>query len=262
MNHLRRALRYLDRIFFGSQLVEFRGYSLLKKQRQNFDNSFQRSLKINYEYKFNELAELCDKYGTDKGSNLEYKKDDTWPSHTYTDYYHKVFSKNRQVYRSIFECGIGTNNSDIKGYFKLEGTPGASLRVWRDYFPNAVIYGADIDPRCLVQEDRISSNVLDQTNPESIRNYFESIDCAGFDLMIDDGLHEFYAGKILFENAFQYLKTGGMYIIEDVVLEDLESYRQYFSGSENLVHFISMQRDRSGLKSIAHNSLVVIEKID
>ena len=80
--------------------------------------------------------------------------------------------------------------------------------------------------------------------------------------MIDDGLHEFHAGKILFENAIQYLKPGGIYIIEDVVLEDLMNYRAFFSNSNHLVRYVSMQRDKTGLKSIAHNSLVVIEKRD
>jgi hypothetical protein len=262
MLHIKKALRYLDKQFFDSYLVEKRGYFLLRKQRNKFYNTFTRSLKIKYESKDNILAELCDKYGTDKGSNREYNSTDAWPSHTYTDYYYMIFNKNREKYRNVFECGIGTNNSDVKGYFKLDGVPGASLKVWRDYFPNAMIYGADIDPTCLVQENRIFSQVMDQTNPKSIHNYFDSIVCPSFDLMIDDGLHEFSAGKILFENSSTYLKPGGIYVIEDVVLEDLQSYRDFFSGSKHLVHFISMQREQSGLRSIAHNSLVVIEKKD
>jgi hypothetical protein len=262
MVQFKKALRYLDKKFFGSYFVELRGYSLLLKQRQEFDSSFHRSIRINYDYRHNDLAALCDKYGTDKGSNREYNPSDEWPSHTYTDYYHEVFGKNRFEYKNIFECGIGTNNSDVKGYFKLQGTPGASLRVWRDFFPNAMIFGADIDPRVLVHENRITSQVMDQLDPYSILEYFKSMGFPSFDLMIDDGLHEFYAGKILYENAIQYLKPGGVYIIEDVVLDDLLSYRSFFSNSKHLVQYVSMQRTKIGLKSIAHNSLVVIEKRD
>ena len=255
----KNILRFLDKKFFRSYLVEKRGAQLLEKQRLNFDNSFKRSIRINYESKYNELAELCDKYKTDKGSNREYDANAAWPSHTYTDYYDIILSKNRDRYGYIFECGIGSNNSDVRGHFKLEGAPGASLRVWRDYFPNAMIYGADIDPRCLVNEHRIYSQVMDQTDSKSIDNYFDAIGNPFFDLMIDDGLHEFFAGKTLYENASKHLKPGGLYIIEDVVLEDLQSYQYFFASSKHLVHFISMQRDQSGLKSIAHNSVIVIE---
>ena len=262
MSLVKTLLKFLDRKFFNCFFVELRGYQLLKRQRLNFDNSFQRSMRINYLIKENDLAELCDKYGTDKGSNQKYNPNDTWPSHTYTDFYNDVFSKNRLDVKNVFECGIGTNNSDVKGFFKLGGKPGASLRVWKEYFPNAFVYGADIDSRCLVQEERIISHVMDQTDALSIQDYFKYVKCEEFDVMLDDGLHEFSAGRILFENAFPYLKLGGLYIIEDVVLQDLESYRDYFMDSINYVRFISLQRDKSGLKSIAHNSIIVIEKRD
>lgn len=39
--------------------------------------------------------------------------------------------------------------------------PGASLRVWRDFFPNAVIYGWDIDPSAMVyDEERIKYGMM------------------------------------------------------------------------------------------------------
>jgi hypothetical protein len=262
MKFAKKVFRYMDKKFFKSYFVELRGYQLLKKQRFDFDSTFQRSLRINYVYKENKLAELCDRFGTDKGSNLKYNSKAAWPSHTYTDYYHDIFNENRFNVKNIFECGIGSNNSDVKGHFKLESEPGASLKVWREYFPNAVVYGADIDSRCLVQDDRIISMVMDQTEPDSIREYFDQVGSEEFDIMIDDGLHEFSAGIILFENAYKHLKFGGIYIIEDVVLEDLQSYQVYFAESRDYIRFVSLQRDVTGLKSIAHNSLIVIEKRD
>ena len=39
----------------------------------------------------------------------------------------------------VFECGLGTNNPDLQGNMTVDGMPGASLRVWRDYFKNAQI---------------------------------------------------------------------------------------------------------------------------
>ncbi len=253
-------IKFLDKKFLNSSLVELWGFRLFSKHRSEFDSNFHRSMRINYFHKENLLAEYCDKYGTDKGTNLDYDSAAAWPSHTYSDFYYDLFSKSRFEVKNVFECGIGTNNSDVKGHFKLEGKPGASLRVWRDFFPNAQVYGVDIDPRSLIQENRIKTKVMDQTNSDSIKDFFKQSGCTEFDIMIDDGLHEYFAGKILLENAFTYLKVGGIYIIEDVVLDDLESYAKLLKDSDNYVRFVSLQRDKTGLKSIAHNSLVVIEK--
>jgi nucleoside-diphosphate-sugar epimerase len=66
------------------------------------------------------------------------------------------------------------------------------------------------------------------------------------------------AGYIGSHVAQKLLESGE----EVVVLDDLISYRSFFSNSKHLVRYVSMQRAKVGLKSIAHNSLVVIEKRD
>ena len=45
----------------------------------------------------------------------------------------------------MFELGIGTNNKELLSHMQSEFKPGSSLRAWQEYFPNANIYGADID---------------------------------------------------------------------------------------------------------------------
>ena len=49
------------------------------------------------------------------------------------------------------------------------GKPGASLKVWKDYFKNAKIFGADIDKRILFQEERINTYEVNQLDPSSIK---------------------------------------------------------------------------------------------
>ena len=48
------------------------------------------------------------------------------------------------------------------------GKPGASLRVWRDYFYNAEIYGADID-KTNFSEKRIKTFFVDQLDKKEIK---------------------------------------------------------------------------------------------
>ena len=83
------------------------------------------------------------------------------------------------------------------------GIPGASLRLWKEYFPNAEVYGADIDKRILLEEDRIKTFYVDQTNAESVNSMWNEIERDNFDIIIDDGLHTAEAAITLFENSLK-----------------------------------------------------------
>jgi hypothetical protein len=148
------------------------GYSIITHYQQN---------------PVNRISALCDKYGSDKGSNQISGHSYTWPPHTYADHYERLFSHCRGSISSVFECGLGTNNPDIVSNMGVKGRPGASLRVWRDYFPGASIYGADIDREILFEEDRIRTLYVDQTDPQSISEMWSSVSRSSFDLIIDDG---------------------------------------------------------------------------
>jgi hypothetical protein len=163
-----------------------------------------------------ELAHLCDKYGSDKGSSKKLDHNYPWKPHSYTDFYEFMFSHRRFEIVTIFECGVGTSNLNFPANMGVFGKAGASLRVWQEYFPKALIYGGDIDSSVLFNEERIKTYYLDQTDPNSIVSFFHLTAQDEFDLMIDDGLHTFEAGWSLFNHSNHLLKQGGVYIIEDV----------------------------------------------
>jgi predicted methyltransferase len=105
------------------------------------------------------------------------------------------------------------------------GKPGASLFGWRKYFSKGTIFGADIDKSILFHDDRISTFYCDQTTPNIIHDLWENIELKdNFDIIIDDGLHEFYANKCFFENSIHKLNPNGVFIIEDVLLKDIVLY--------------------------------------
>ena len=117
----------------------------------NFKDDFKN---ISYNSKPNILSELCEKYGSDKGFlnfGIDNKPYSRHP-HSYTSYYHSIFNLSRENVKLVFECGLGTNNPNMKSNMTVNGVPGASLRVWREYFFNAKIYGGDIDKDILFQE--------------------------------------------------------------------------------------------------------------
>lgn len=230
------------------------------------DFSSEKVLQDNCDYKYSvfyqkdeqsELSVLCDRYGSDKGEVKPFGHPYAWASHTYADFYEGRFGHCRDHIKSVFECGLGTNNPDLPSSMGVSGRPGASLRVWRDYFPNAHIYGADIDEHILFDEERIATFFVDQTSKESIEALWNKLGVSEFDIMIDDGLHTFEAGVCLFENSFQKLRKNGFYIIEDVSGISMVNFRSYFSGKSHKVEFINLFRPNHPL---GDNSLIVVRK--
>ena len=51
---------------------------------------------------------------------------------------------------------------------------------------------------------------------EEINKMWKTINKSNFDLIIDDGLHDYDAAKTFFLASFEKLKKGGIFIIEDV----------------------------------------------
>ena len=203
------------------------------------------------------LAALCDLHGSDKGSLRPDGHPYPWPPHTYTDVYGRLFGHCRSAVKRVFECGLGTNNPDLPSTMGVTGRPGASLRVWRDYFPNAQIFGADVDTDILFEEERIRTLHVDQRDPAAIRAMWNRVGDVVFDLMIDDGLHTFEAGSTLFQHSIERLAPSGIYVIEDVVPDDLIRYRAFFEPRDHQVDYVVMQRPGQALSD---NNLVVIRK--
>jgi hypothetical protein len=149
------------------------------------------------------LRELFNKYGSDKSHTHHY------------EYVYGSILKNPAAVSSILEIGLGTNNPDVVSHMGVAGRPGASLRAFRDFLPNATIYGADLDTRILFQEDRIKTFFVDQTDPASFEALGKEIG-EYLDLIIDDGLHSPNANLAVLLFALKKLKPGGRFVAEDI----------------------------------------------
>jgi SAM-dependent methyltransferase len=162
-----------------------------------------------------ELCEIMGRCGSDKGH-----KDINNSWHNYTLFYYSLFKNLKYKELRVFEVGLGTNNPNIKSnmcWFTNGGTPGASLLGWEEFFPNSKIFGADIDKDILFSTDRIKTYYCNQTNPDDIKKMWEQEDLLEpFDIIIEDGLHEYHANVCFLENSIHKLKKGGYYIIEDI----------------------------------------------
>lgn len=264
-HQLKKSMVFIDSKLFNESVMEF--YKEKKSIIFYGENKFRKELdqlasKVDYQFtvyhKRNDrslLTALCDKYGSDKGSFGTKEVPYNWPAHNYVDYYSRIFGQFRENVNKVFECGIGTNNLDFPSNMSKTGKPGASLRVWRDYFPNAQIYGADIDRNILFNEERIRTHYIDQLSEHDIAEFWNWTVEKDFDIIIDDGLHTFEGGRTLFVNSIQQLAPNGVFIIEDVTPSDLLRYQDFFRNQEFIVDYVTMFRPKL---SLAQNSLVVI----
>lgn len=204
------------------------------------------------------LHRIFDLYGSDKGSAVGTSPHFPWTPHTYADVYSSLFAHCRFSIGTVFECGIGTNRTEFLSNMSERGRPGASLRAWRDYFPNAQIIGADIDASVLFQEDRIRTYFVDQTDPASVDDMWKMAGEPTLDLIVDDGLHSLHAAATLLEGSWHLLRDGGLYIIEDVQLHQLDLYRSRLEHSTAWVSYVILPRRVDTL--VDDNCLIILRK--
>jgi hypothetical protein len=154
----------------------------------------------------NRLINLLTSNGSDKAL-LGY-------AHIYQVILSKLISQGKNNNLSVVEIGIGSKNPALESNMGAFGVPGASLRAFRDFLPNALITGGDIDRDTLFEEERIVSKYVDQLDQNSLKQFlFGEV---SYDLLIDDGLHELDSNLNTLTEAISTGKIGSWIVIEDI----------------------------------------------
>ena len=198
----------------------------------------------------NELSKICQKYLANKGYNISQVKDFDFKLEyfqNYSDYYSEIFHHYKSQVRNVLELGIGSIDKNNQYNMRMLGKnykPGASLRVWRDYFKNAKIFGADIDKKTLFKEQRISTYYVDQSDPKSIKKMFKKFKVKKYDIIIDDGCHRFEETINFFKNSINKLSYDGIYIIEDIVPSQRKKFLKFFKSSKFQVKLVNFHRPK------------------
>ncbi|HET6343297.1 MAG TPA: hypothetical protein VFH51_00140 [Myxococcota bacterium] len=145
------------------------------------------------------LETLFNRYNSDKGSTVRC-------AHRYSRIYEPLFAPLREAPLRLMEIGLAqeTVHRDCP-----------SLRVWLEYFPNAQIFGYDINDHSYFQHERVRIFQGNQGDPNDLRRFMA---WAGgpMDIVIDDGSHHFFHQQVSLTHLFDFVKPGGLYIIEDL----------------------------------------------
>jgi cephalosporin hydroxylase len=149
------------------------------------------------------LLELIDNSLTDKNT-----------THSYLDLYQKLLYSKKETAKNVLEVGIGDFN------YKN----GGSIKLWRDFFTNATIYGVDVLSIDRVIDELINHPkvVLYTSTNAYDENVFKNIFLdknIKFDFMLDDGPHTLESMILFIKLYSQIMTDDGILIIEDIQSE-------------------------------------------
>jgi len=120
--------------------------------------------------------------------------------HNYLPHYWKHFRDIRYKVTRVLEIGVQSDKS---------------IRMWEEFFPNAEIYGIDIQEHCKEYEGGRRKIFIGDQSDEAFLNKVVSNAGGAFDIIIDDGSHRVYHQLKTFTVLFPKLKSHGIYVIED-----------------------------------------------
>lgn len=176
----------------------------------DFFNDFQLEIYNKYAYQLDKLKPYPTfwYYDAKKGEKVfRYMY-----SHNYYLEYAKRFQSKRNSALKVLEIGVNT---------------GHSVLMWERYFPNATIYGIDIDlsithlginPKELTKDyDRIKLFEFDACNKSNVDNFFKE-NGGDFDIIIEDGSHLGHHQILSTLYYMPLLKENGIMVIEDIGL--------------------------------------------
>jgi hypothetical protein len=144
------------------------------------------------------LDELALKHGADKSSE----------QHGFTAVYERLLEPVRDLPVTMLEIGV---------------FEGASLRMWRDYFPRARIFGIDFADSARQHAD---SRITVLCGNQMDLRFLDTVVAATgpLDFIVDDGGHRPEQQLTSLFHLWEHLKLAGVYTIEDVHTSYLERW--------------------------------------
>ena len=151
------------------------------------------------------LTDLADRYGSDKGSK----------KHRYSELYQMLFLPYRNRRVNFLEMGLQIGGPEHGKSADRQTTDAPSVRMWLEFFPNGHIQGLDVSDFSWLKAPRFSFHRCDMDTRDNIRQVAAGMK-EQFDIVIDDASHASHHQQNGFLELFDKVKSGGLYIIEDL----------------------------------------------
>ena len=128
--------------------------------------------------------------GTDKSSR----------HHDFLRLYESFFAPLRDRALRILEIGVWE---------------GQSLQTWAEFFPNARVVGADINPDTVrFAGGRVAVEVVDQSDAAGLARLAAAH--GPFDIVVDDGSHVWAHQILTLQVLLPHVVPGGFFVVEDI----------------------------------------------
>jgi hypothetical protein len=178
------------------------------------------------------LDKIAKSFGTDKSS----------VNHNYCVKYEKYLPFKRYDKLNILEIGV---------------LDGKSLLTWKEYYYRSNILGIDINPDCKkYEEDRIKVEIGSQDDHVFLNDIMREY--GPFDMILDDGSHMNEHMIYSFEHLFQSVKSGGVYVIEDIGCSYWPDYGGGYLNQNSAVEYFKRLSDDvnfRGLMNMNHTNV-------
>jgi demethylmacrocin O-methyltransferase len=163
------------------------------------------------------LDEIGRKNDTDKSSLV----------HDYLWKYEKYIPFHRDENLKILEIGV---------------LGGASLITWKEWFYNSHIIGLDINSDCsALKEHRIEIEIGSQFDAQFLE--YVSKKHGPFDIILDDASHINEHVIFSFEKLFPYVKSKGIYIVEDACTSYWQEWGGSLKGPNTMIEYFKNKID-------------------
>jgi trans-aconitate methyltransferase len=157
------------------------------------------------------LYDIGARHGTDKAGQRQLL-------HVYEEYFEEL----RATELVLVEIGV---------------LGGASLRMWREYFPRAQIFGIDVDPEAEAHaDDRITVLIGSQSDTRFLDTVLERTGRP--DIVLDDGSHHARDQITTLLHFWRHVKPGGIYVVEDLHTSYMTEYNMGWRAPGTTMEFL------------------------
>jgi hypothetical protein len=166
-------------------------------------------------HRIDRLTSLANRTGSDKGNQK-------FHCHYYTRIYKHLLAPFEEKPIRLLEIGLlhPDHTAWISGSYltKIDhasASQAPSLEMWASYFPQAEIFGLDLNDFSTARADRYKIFRGDAGSRADL-NRFVEVSGGEFDVIIDDASHASHHQQIALGVLFPHVRPGGLFIIEDL----------------------------------------------
>jgi predicted O-methyltransferase YrrM len=167
--------------------------------------------------------------------------------HSYLDLYEKLLVSKKNTATHILEIGV---------------LAGGSIKLWKDYFPSAIVYGLDVVDKTEnwdgVKDEKIKLLIGENAYNQNYVNKHFINNNLKFDVILDDAPHTLQSQKDCIKYYLPLLKDDGILIIEDV--QDIKWFNELTLATPDKYKNLISLYDRRHLKDRYDDLVFVINK--